>query len=700
MKPEALRPGAVAFDAAGTPCSPDFDDVYHPPGGALAQARDVFLNGTGLPAAWHGRARHTVLETGFGLGHNFLATWQAWRDDAGRCERLHYIGIEKHPVTQDALRAVHASTRSQTRQPLKPLADELAAAWPALTRNLHTLSFDGGRVQLLLAFLDVREVLPELVAQVDAFYLDGFAPAKNPAMWEPRVCKALARIASPAARLATWNTTPALRDSLAAAGFEVHAPQPAEGTRGLTVARYAPAFVPRRAPSRSTSTGATHVVIIGAGLAGCATAWALSRQGVTSTLIDRLDQPAGATSGNAAGLFHGIVTAQDGTHARFNRAAALTIERVVRAAIATHGIPGAVDGVLRFGAEPADALQATLDRLALPSRYVQALAPDAADALAGLRLQRDACFYPGGGWADPAALCAAYLAEAGARVLWRGGLHIERLRRTDAGWQLLDLHGNVVEAAEHVVLACAADALRLLAPHGSGDWPLHRSRGQTTVLPSNTPGLVAPKLPLTGDGYIVPARDGRVWCGASSATADDEPALRASDQAMNIERLGRLLNTRLETSALPLAGRVGWRFVADDRLPMIGAVPLPAVVQRLSQDASKDAANGARKDTSTDAARHISAAPFDSEPRGAPARLDQPRFVPRLPGLYLHTALASRGITWSALGAETLAALIAGSPCPIEASLLDAVDAARFVSRSARRAAGKIDPSIANEAPT
>ena len=98
-----------------------------------------------------------------------------------------------------------------------------------------------------------------------------------------------------------------------------------------------------------------------------------------------------------------------------------------------------------------------------------------------------------------------------------------------------------------------------------------------------------------------------------------------------------------------LTGRVGWRVVASDRMPVVGGVP-----------------------------------DVQASSRG-PMRLDQPRFVPRASGLYVHTALASRGIAWAPLAAQTLAAVIAGAPCPLESSLLDAIDVARFVSRAARR---------------
>ena len=221
------------------------------------------------------------------------------------------------------------------------------------------------------------------------------------------------------------------------------------------------------------------------------------------------------------------------------------------------------------------------------------------------------------------------------------------MRRRGDQWQVLDGSARVLGEAPVLVLANAFDASRLL---GDVHLPLQRVRGQTTELPVATPGLRLPRLPLTGNGYVLPAlADGRALFGATSQRDDGEPGLRAGDHEHNLRQLARLTGSAPSFDGSALTGRVGWRCVAPDRLPLIGAVADGEAVQ------------------------------------GQGVRLDQPRFVPRAEGLYLFTGLASRGITWSALGAQTLAALVSGAPCPLEASLLDAVDAARFVSRGARR---------------
>jgi tRNA 5-methylaminomethyl-2-thiouridine biosynthesis bifunctional protein len=642
MNTQPIVAATLAHTVDGVPYSAHYQDVYHPRAGAFVQARHVFLGGNQLPARWQGRQRFVVLETGFGLGNNFLATWQAWREDAARCERLVFISVEQHPFTADDLR--HALAES----PVPALARALVNAWPAHTHNLHTLDFEGGGVRLLLALGDVRRWLPELVADVDAFYLDGFAPARNPQMWEPHIFKAVARLAMPGATLATWTSATAVRAGLRAAGFEVEEARGTGGKRDITLARYNPHFVPRRAPSRTTRPATPrHALIVGAGLAGSATALALATEGWSSTVYDRGDTPASETSGNPAGLFHGIVNAQDGVHARFNRAAALLTRRAITRALEDPTVVGAVSGLLRLDDADADTLHEVIAQLGLPPDYAQAVDPSRASALSGLALRQAAWFYPGGGWVDPAALCRTWLAQAAPVARFRGAVTVTTLQRVGDTWQLLDDHGRVLDEAETVVLANASDTMRLL---DSPAWPIDTVRGQITCFQrALAPHLVLPHLPVAGAGYVLPDVHGLAVFGATSHPGDREPQVRAADNAANLSLLQTMTGSAPTSVPLDsLHGRVGWRTMARDRLPVVGAVP----------------------------------APVDQQ-----GRLDQPRFVQRLPGLFVFTALGSRGITWSTLGARALASWITGAPAPIEASLLDAIDPARFVSRSARRPA-------------
>jgi tRNA 5-methylaminomethyl-2-thiouridine biosynthesis bifunctional protein len=229
-----------------------------------------------------------------------------------------------------------------------------------------------------------------------------------------------------------------------------------------------------------------------------------------------------------------------------------------------------------------------------------------------------------------------------------GGVIVHALQRVASGWRLLDAQGRVIDSAETVVLANAGDAMRLL---DALDWPIEPVRGQLSMA-STEPTGSGPRLPISGAGYLLPATRGQLVFGATSQTGDWDDAVRTSDHLDNLARLAPWWPAARDWSVAELTGRVAWRWVSRDRLPVIGAVP-----------------------------------EWPLPPAATAARLEQPRFVPRRPGLFVFTALGSRGITWSALGAQVLASVVSGAPSPLEASLLDAVDPARFVSRWVRQRA-------------
>lgn len=644
-----ITPARIDFSDPLAPAAPDYADHYHSRSGAWGQARHVFLGGNGLPGRWAGRRRFVVLETGFGLGTNFLATWAAWKADHQRPQQLWFVSVERHPLRRaDLARALQGC-------PEPDLAAALLAAWPPLTPDLHQITFEQGQVRLLLALGDIARVLPELVLQADAIYLDGFKPASNPEMWGPRQMRGLHRLAAPGATLATWSVAAALRDGLLSAGFEVHKAPGFAAKREMTVAHFAPrqrAAAPAgRLPclaSLDSGPGATpQVAVIGAGLAGAAAAQALAVQGVAVQVFERHDRAAAEASGQSAGLFHGVVHGQDGDHARWLRAAALHLAQELAPWLLTGELPGAIAGLWR-GESRLDLaeMRALLARQGLPEDFVQAHAralPNGANAW----------LYPQGGWVSPAALVAAWLATPGVQAHF--GVAVDALRPLPAGgWQVCGNAHRPLAQVDAVVLANGPGLPGLVPNNLAQTWQLRTSRAHASLLPAASwSTLPALPRPITDRGYVLSLADGSLLCGSAADDSHGAAPSRAADQARDLSTLARLTGwpPPAEMANLAdqvLAGRSGWRLACADRLPLVG--PLPAAGWN-----------------------------------GPGQRLDQPRRVPRQPGLYVLSALGSRGLLHASLGAQVLASWLTGAPLPAPASLIDAVDPARFVVRQVRR---------------
>jgi tRNA 5-methylaminomethyl-2-thiouridine biosynthesis bifunctional protein len=613
-----LVPAALAFAEDGTPFSPAYGDRYHSADGGAAQAQHVFLAGNGLPARWAHAPRFTILETGFGLGLAFLATWQAWRDDPARCARLHYVSVEKHPFTAQDLAVLHAP-----HAPLAAIAEELRGAWPMLVPGMHRVEFEQGRVVLTLAFGDAARLLPQLRLAADAIYLDGFAPAKNPDMWTPELLRAVARLASPGATAATWSVAAGVREALRDAGFAAEKRRGFARKSEMLVAR----FVPQRTLRRSMPPPAERsAVVIGAGIAGAAVCVRLAARGWEVTLVERHAEPALEASGNHAGTFHPVLTADDSHLARLTRAAFTFLLEHWRQFDAIGAAPEWQRcGVLRLArdAREAAAQRAALEALAPPLDFAQRLDARQAAACAGMRVASGGLWFPEAGWIRPRSYARALIARSGARCLL--DREVASLSQAGARWLVRDREGATIAEAATVVLANAADALRL-AP--SEHVRLRRVRGQLT----HVPPLTALRSVVLRGGMVLPPIDGVTVTGASFDLDDDDPSVRAESHEGNLERLERIVpGASAGLDPRTLEGRTSFRTVARDRLPLIGPLDAPA-------------------------------------------------------GLYGAFAYGSRGLLWAGLGAELLASQMSGAPLPLEADLVDAVAPARFARRARRRA--------------
>lgn len=640
--PTRIATERLALDASGAPFSERYGDVYASRDGAAAQARHVFLGGNGLPACWRGRQQFVIVETGFGLGTNFLATWQAWRDDPNRCGRLHFVSVELHPVAAGDLVATAPAE-------LHPLARELAARWPLPLPGLHRIEFEGGRVVLTLALGDAREIVPQLVCGADAFYLDGFAPARNPQMWEPALIKALARLARPGATLATWTAARAVRDSLGTSGFEAELRAGFGRKREMLVARYAPRWRMRRHEAPAAYAGERRAVVVGAGLAGCHAAAALAARGWQIELLEREPSTAAGASSLPWGLLHPLVAGDDGVLARLTRAGFLLACARLDAAGDDAGLRHPC-GVLQQARDDdeAAAWRTALERLDVPTGYARWLDAGDAGAAIGVQPLRGGLWFPRGALVAAQRWCRHLLDRAGAAARVRTGVDVARIERGDFGWTVFDPDSRPIATAPVLIAANALDTPRLL---GLRHAPVQPVRGRVSLIASDR--LSGLRAAIAGDGHLARAPDGALAVGATyEAPLPGETEPRAVDEAHahagNLQRLARLVANADDATVIGVFD--GVRCVARDRLPLAGGV------------ADERAALAA----------------------GAALRGAHLVDLPRREGLYAVFALGSRGLAFAPLAAELVAAQIEGEPWPLERALANALDPARFVLRRLR----------------
>lgn len=530
--PEDASP--LVWNEDGLPRSRLYGDVYFSSADGLAETRAVFLAGCGMPESFAGRDRLVVGELGFGTGLNIAALLDLWRRRAPSTARLHIFSVEAHPISrQDAARALAVWPE------LGEAAQVLLDHWPGQARGFHRVDLPGFRATLDLAVMDVRQALESWDGAADAWFLDGFSPALNPAMWSEEILAAVAARSAPGARAATFTVAGAVRRGLQAAGFEI-AKRPGFGRKKDRLEAWLPGAP--LAPPRPSS-----LAIIGGGIAAAALARAAASQGLSATIVDAGEAPA---SGNPAALVTPALDAGGGPRAAF------PAQAFARAVQLYEALPGAViaRGVLQLAQT-----RQVADRFAVIAGQ-DIFEPESMTLLASASERL--------GEAADAALCMAKALVVEPRMIldaWRGETILARVRsldRDDGGWRLLDAAGAEILRADLVVVAAGAGLGGLLP-----DLRYRPVRGQASWTPlADGPGLT----PAAFGGYAIPTRDG-VLFGATHDRDVLDTEERAEDHARNLETLAKgrpALADRLVGASL--SGRAATRVTTADHLPLAG----------------------------------------------------------------------------------------------------------------------------------
>lgn len=532
-------PGLV-WDEDGLPRSGLYGDVYFSAEDGLSETRAVFLAGGGLPEAWRGRSRFTVAELGFGSGLNIAALLDLWSRERPPGGHLHIFSVEGHPLgREDAVRALG-------RWPeLIAVTGPLLAAWPRRARGFHRIDLPGMGVTFDLAILEVAEALTAWSGRADLWFLDGFSPATNPAMWRQEVLDLVAARSAPGARVATFTVAGAVRRGLASAGFAVDK-RPGFGRKRERLEARLPGDAPLPGPTPK-------VAILGAGVAGASLARAFAALGLQAEVFDPRG-PGGGASGNPAALVTPRLDAGLGAAAR------LYAQAFARA-VDLYTIEG--PGVVL-------------------SRGALLLEQDDRDGARFRKIIDSDLYEPGALVLETAADTGAMLGEAApGGVRFRDGLVIEprglldrwtptirpdavaAVRRDADGWALLDCDGGLIDRADIVCLAAGHRTGRL--------WDrvvLQPVRGQVSI-------VTGPSAPMAASwgGYVAPTRDGLLYGATFDRDREDE-GVDPVDHERNRDLLAKglpELAARLPTTTVE--GRAGVRATTPDHLPVAGPPP-------------------------------------------------------------------------------------------------------------------------------
>lgn len=583
---QSLKHANIHFNQQGTPVATDFDDIYFSNDGGLAETEYVFLQQNGLPERW----QHTsttffhIIETGFGTGANFLLSWQRFRQfrqqqPGAACRTLYFSSFEKYPLSQADL-----STALQTHTELSGLCEQLLAQYPPAIPGCHRLVFDNGTVVLDLWLGDVNELLPQLAEnnQADAFFLDGFAPGKNPDMWQQSLFAQMARLSHNQTTVATFTCAGLVKRGLQQSGFAIKKVKGFGRKREMLTATCLPETAPAAVPEHRAQDEHYKVCIIGGGIASVCLALQLVEKGVSTELICAdADLAQGASHNLQGAVYPNLHPAP--SLASLLHCQAFYFARHFYQQCSAKGLSFAMQwcGVLHLATNPALAeRQHKLAALAnWPPELVYPVTAEQASNLAGVALSHGGIFLPQAGWLSPQQFCQAaltHLLQSGCfRVRFNSKVSALTPATVEAnntepaaGWQLQFADNSAAIRYKDVVLANGADITNFTV---SQHLPVNRVRGQVSHVTSS--GMQPLNMVICHKGYITPALGATHAVGATFDRNAATAFIAEADNAENLE----LVNSQLRqpawfADAKVTAARAAFRATVPDHLPLLGKI--------------------------------------------------------------------------------------------------------------------------------
>ncbi|WP_422474522.1 bifunctional tRNA (5-methylaminomethyl-2-thiouridine)(34)-methyltransferase MnmD/FAD-dependent 5-carboxymethylaminomethyl-2-thiouridine(34) oxidoreductase MnmC [Endozoicomonas sp. ALB032] len=645
----------------GQPASTAFDDIYFSTASGLRETRHVFIEGNDLPkrfAALHQNKSFTLGETGFGTGLNFLCAWACFDEEAPQSARLHFVSTEKYPLSRKDLQKA-LSLWPELEKYTTPLIE---CYMPAIEGHQH-FSFADGRVKLTLCIGDVLNTLPELEGRVDAWFLDGFSPAKNPLMWQPELFTVMAAKSHAGTTYATFTAARAVRDGLSQAGFSVEKSEGFGHKRDMIKGRLKQTAKDQKTrpiwfvnpDQRNTDGPVQSAIVVGGGLAGCSTARALAERGWQVTLIEQHQALAMEASGNPQGILYTKLSASKTPLSRFITQGYLYSIHLLNTFASVQPELWQQSGVVQLAInEKVRKRQQDLAQL-FPTDFLRALSSQELSGIAGLPLDHDGLYFPSAGWVNPALFCQTLANHDNIKLF--SDRRLESLEYGSDGWSLtLQADGTSrIMKSRNVIIACARASSQLPALNFI---PLKNIRGQITEI-SCTDDSALLKTTVCGEGYAAPAVHGRHTIGATFDFHSDSAEVLQEDHEKNLAMQKKcapaLFRALGGEQANISGGRASFRCTTPDYMPAVGGI--------VDQEDFLNEFAMLRKNM-----KH----PFTHPPE-------------YLNGLYINAGHGSRGLITAPLSGELLAAQMNGECSPVASDLLEHLNPTRFLVRAMSR---------------
>ncbi|MBR8465637.1 bifunctional tRNA (5-methylaminomethyl-2-thiouridine)(34)-methyltransferase MnmD/FAD-dependent 5-carboxymethylaminomethyl-2-thiouridine(34) oxidoreductase MnmC [Campylobacter sp. faydin G-140] len=623
--------GKIAF-------SEKFDDIYFNTDKPWSESEYVFA--TAIDEIWGDKDSFIVAEAGFGAGLNFLTLANKFKNSH---KKLHFVSIEANPINTDDLAKIYKHL-----DVFKALNAHLIKLYPPLISGLHRIKFSPN-ITLDLCFGEINEMITELDFEADVWFMDGFAPSKNADMWSQKVFTHIARLTRLGGVVRTYSCARVVRDRFTQFGFELelregygkkrhmsHAilrekniqiSRPYFSTNGITQNLFTnknlSAFLQNNYKVKKPTA-----LIIGAGIAGLATAFNFIQNGFHVIIAEARDGVAQNGSGNVCGALMPLITQPSVALGRMHINAFLQAVRFYK--------QNSRQNLIKFNG----CVEYAYDEH-LYKRYAHWLQIQANEVL---KFDANAKPYPAmfiknGATVQPHKLCKSLARNFNILLnhQYKSHHHLKN------GQISVKFKAQKSIKTDILIFATGSESIKIFK-----NLPISSVRGQVTHIKP----LLNNDTPLSAKGYICPAINGTQIIGATYARNEyyDEP--RDADNNENLSSVSEFLQGEKPQI---MGAKVGYRSYSSDRFPIIGALHDETAYRQIYKNLFW---NKHKNDNAL--------AIYE-------------------PNVFVNIAHGSRGLSTAILGAELISDLILKRPLCIEKSLFDELHSARFLVRQLKR---------------
>ena len=525
--------------------SEEFDDLYSSSQGAVAECNHVFIKGNNLKERFENleeNSRFYIGEIGFGIGINFITTCMAWLNYVKQDQVLEFYSFDKYLFRLSDFRKLNDSYPE-----LKEYIAELELNYPRNIQGVQKIPLFDGRIilNLIVGEIENTQKYIKLMNNVDAWYLDGFSPSKNPDLWSIKLLKYIYKSCHEETTFSTYTSSGLVKNNLTESGFN-H-----KRTKGFLDKRHM--LKGKVVKEQKKNPLNTKVAVIGSGIVGCILSYILAKKGMEVDLYEKSDNICSGASSHELLVTYPRLSAHDTAFGSFTLHSYIFATNFYKR-LKTDAWKRTGVIILNHDAATEKRHASLLEKRADGEIY-RFIDPVEASEISGIDIKLNGLIYEDAGYILPEEMCKFLLESPKINVFTSSQIKNITKKKETVNFNI----GNKEFKYQNVCLCTGSDTSKILDIDG-----MNIKRGQVTHIES-LDNVSKIKLPICAKGYISPRVNNIHLVGSSYSDSEDND-LSEDDHLYNLNNLKLVIDEEMNV----VSGQTGHRAVSKDHMPLVG----------------------------------------------------------------------------------------------------------------------------------